>query len=147
MHAKTTQRREALVVAEQLRAALRRVYRQIRRDAEESAVSPLQGQLLVAILEHPGIGVGELAGLERLRSPTISGHLKSLVEAGLVKRTVPDTGDRRRVGLMVTARGRATVEARRKQLTDRLAQALAELSPASFEAIRAAIPALNELDA
>ena len=51
------------------------------------------------------------------------------------------------MGLTVTARGRHLVETVRRQRTDRLAHALAKLSPASREAIRAAIDALNELDA
>src|SRR5579859_7759134 len=104
-------------VAEQLRPALRRLYRQLRHDGEDSTISPLQSHLLVAILEQPGIGVGDLAQLERVRSPTISGHINSMVTAGLVKRTDPSSGDRRRVGLVVTARGRAAIEAKRKRRT------------------------------
>ncbi|RDI98265.1 MarR family transcriptional regulator [Dyella solisilvae] len=135
------------VLAEQLRAALHRLIRQLRRGNEDDAISPLHKLLLLTILEHPGIGVGELAQQERLRSPTISGHIKTLEADGLVRRTEPASGDRRRVGLMVTARGRHVVESMRRQRTDRLAQAIGQLPPASRDAIRAAIDALNQLDA
>ncbi|WP_114238468.1 MarR family winged helix-turn-helix transcriptional regulator [Dyella sp. C9] len=138
---------DAWQLAEQLRPALHRLIRQLKRGLDDAAITPLQGLLLVTILEQPGIGVGELAQRERLRSPTISGHIKGLEAAGLVSRTTPGSGDRRRVGLQLTPQGHAMVETMRRQRTDRLAQALAKLPPASREAIRAAIPALNELDA
>lgn len=138
---------EALMLAEQLRPALHRLIRQLRRDSEDMGISPLHKLLLVAILDHPGIGVGELAQLERLRSPTISGHIKTLSAAGLVKRTTAASGDKRRVGLEITPAGHSMIETMRKRRTDSLAQALASLSPESREAIRHAIPALNEIGA
>lgn len=138
---------DALALAEQLRPALHRLYRQLRRDSEDMGISPLNKLLLVAILDHPGIGVGQLAQMERLRSPTISGHIKALASAGLVKRTTAASGDKRRVGLVVTPAGRSMIETMRKQRTDSLAQALARLSPESREAIGHAITALNEIGA
>ena len=138
---------DALMLAEQLRPALHRLYRQLRRDGEDLGISLLHKLLLVAILDHPGIGVGELAQMERLRSPTISGHIKSMAAAGWVKRTTAASGDKRRVGLEVTPAGHAMLETMRKRRTDNLAQALARLSPESREAIRHAITALNEIGA
>lgn len=138
---------DALLLAEQLRPALHRLYRHLRRDGEDMGISPLHKLLMVAILDHPGIGVGELAQKERLRSPTISGHIKSLAAAGLVKRTAAASGDKRRVGLEITPAGHSMIETMRKQRTDSLAQSLARLSPESREAIRHAITALNEIGA
>jgi DNA-binding MarR family transcriptional regulator len=138
---------DALDLAEQLRPALHRLYRQLRRDSEDSSISPLHRLLLVAILEHPGIGVGELAQRERLRSPTISGHIKTLATAGLVARSAAVSGDKRRVGLVVTAKGRSMIETLRRRRIDSLALALARLSNESREAIRHAITALNEIGA
>ena len=137
---------EARLLAEELRTPLRRIYRQLRRDAHDDGIPPLRKQLLIAIIDQPGIGVGDLARQENLRSPTISGHINAMVVAGLVERTEPASGDRRRVGLVATARGNDAIDAHRKRRTDRLAQALANLPPESRNAIRAAIPALNELD-
>lgn len=137
---------DARLLAEELRTPLRRIYRQLRRDAHDDDISPLRKQLLIAIIDQPGMGVGDLARQENLRSPTISGHINAMVAAGLVKRTDPVSGDRRRVGLVATAQGIGAIDAHRKRRIDRLAQALARLPTKSRDAIRAAIPALNELD-
>ena len=138
---------DAATLAEQLRPALHRIIRLLRRSSDDAPISPLQNLLLVAIHDHPGIGVGELATLERVRSPTISGHLKSMEAAGLVERATPASGDKRRVGLVVSASGQAMIEAMRKRRIDSLTHALAQLSPESRESIRQAITALNEIGA
>src|SRR5277367_6841547 len=104
---------DARELAEQLRPALRRLFRQLRRHSDYQDISPLHLPLLAHVMETPGIGVGELAQLEGLRSPTMTGHINSMVAAGLVKRTEPADGDRRRVGLVATAHGRAVIEAKR----------------------------------
>jgi DNA-binding MarR family transcriptional regulator len=137
---------DARELAEQLRPALRRLFRQMKRHAGDTELSSLHVPLLVAILENPGVGVGELAQQEGLRSPTMTGHINSMVAAGLVKRTEPTTGDRRRVGLVATAQGRALVEAKRKRRADQLVKALAQLPPASRAALWAAVPALNDIE-
>jgi DNA-binding MarR family transcriptional regulator len=136
---------DARELAVQLRTALRRLIRQLRRPAGEDEVSPLHIPLLVTILENPGIGVGELAQMEGLRSPTMTGHINSMVAAGLVMRTEPTKGDRRRVGLVATTEGRNLIDAKRKRHTDQLIRALSRLSPQTRAAIHAAIPALNAL--
>jgi len=137
---------DARALAEQLRTSLRRLYRQLRRHAVDQDMSPLHLPLLVNIVENPGIGVGELARLENLRSPTVSGHINSMVAAGLVKRTDPAEGDRRRTGLVATARGRSLIDDKRKRRTDQLVKALMQLSPSSRAALWAAVPALNDIE-
>src|SRR5580698_1087817 len=89
---------DSTTLADELRSALQRLLRQLRRQAYEPdlGVSPLQNLLLTAIIEHHGIGVGDLARLENLRGPTISGRVKAMEAAGLVTRTAPDPKDRRR---------------------------------------------------
>jgi DNA-binding MarR family transcriptional regulator len=138
---------DPLALADALRPALHRLYRQLRRqsDAPDLGVSPLQNLLLAAIVKHPGIGIGDLARLEKLQGPTISGHVKALEAAGLVKRVAPVSDDRRRTGLAVTEKGRAILEALRLRRRDWLAQQLARLSPAGRRAIHAAIGPLSEI--
>jgi DNA-binding MarR family transcriptional regulator len=133
-------------LADALRQPLLRLYRRMRRETQDPVISPLQNLLLALIIKHPGIGVGALAEMERLRGPTISGHIKQMEAAGLVTRTPPDPKDRRRTGLVATEEGRRMVEALRQQRTDWLARQLAALSPEERQAIRAAIPALTALD-
>jgi DNA-binding MarR family transcriptional regulator len=138
---------DSTTLADELRSALQRLLRQLRRQAYEPdlGVSPLQNLLLTAIIEHHGIGVGDLARLENLRGPTISGRVKAMEAAGLVTRTAPDPKDRRRTGLAVTDKGRETLEALRARRRDWLAQRLGALSPDGRAAIRAAIGPLGEL--
>ena len=140
-------RQQAAALAEELRPVLHRLHRQLRRNTVDlgRSVSPLQNLLLAAISEQPGVGVGELARIEKLRGPTISGHIKALVAAGLVARKPPDANDRRRVGLLVTPKGRASLETARRRKRDWLAGRLAHLSPAARQAVRRAIGALNEI--
>ncbi|MGL4290592.1 MAG: MarR family winged helix-turn-helix transcriptional regulator [Phreatobacter sp.] len=133
------------VLAEALRPVLRRLLRSLRRESRDLGASPLQSLLLVAIVEQPGIGVGELARQENLRGPTISGHIKTLQSAGLVARTPPDPDDRRRVGLVATPKGHEVIAAMRRRRTDWLAQRLAGLSPEARLAIRAALEPLSEI--
>lgn len=138
---------DAAALAELLRPVLQRLHRQLRRNGGDlsRSISPLQNLLLAAITERPGIGVVELARIEKVRGPTISGHVKALVAAGLVARKPPDDSDRRRVGLLVTAKGRASLEASRRRKRDWLAGRVATLSPASRRSLRRALNALNEL--
>lgn len=137
---------EAFRLADELRPALHRLYRRLRQESVDSAegLSPFQNLLLAAILEHPGIGVGELARMEKLRGPTISGHIGPMEAAGLV-RSVPHPDDRRRAGLFITDKGRELVEILRKRRRDWLAGQLALLPPEGRQAIRAAIGPLKEL--
>ncbi|MBB3612311.1 MarR family transcriptional regulator [Rhizobium sp. BK602] len=136
---------EAVALAEALRPALHRLYRQLRRENDEPGISPLQALLLVAILQQPGIGVAELARLENLRGPTISGHIKAMEREGLVARSAPDPEDRRRSGLIATDKGQALIQGIKRKRTDWLAAELSKLSPEARAAIRAAIGPLGEL--
>ena len=138
---------EAAALAEELRPVLQRLHRQLRRNGGDlsRSVSPLQNLLLAAISERPGIGVSELARIEKVRGPTISGHIKTLVAAGLVARKPPDDNDRRRVGLLATPKGRASLEASRRRKRDWLAGRLANLSPAARRSLRRAIRALSDI--
>ena len=136
---------EALVLAEALRPALHRLYRQLRRENDEPGISPLQALLLVAILQQPGIGVAELARLENLRGPTISGHIKAMEREGLVTRSDPDPEDRRRSGLIATDKGQALIRGIKQKRTDWLAAELSKLSAEARAAIRAAIGPLGEI--
>jgi DNA-binding MarR family transcriptional regulator len=138
---------DALALADELRPVLHRLYRQLRRESEDlnRGVSPLQNLLLAAIIEHPGIGVADLARIEKLRGPTISGHVKRLESAGLIARAAPLSEDRRRVGLMATARGRGSIEAIKRRRRDWLAHQLGHMSFAARRAIRKALRPLSEI--
>lgn len=138
-------REDAYALAEALRPALHRLYRQLRRESDEADLSPLHALLLVAIIQQPGIGVAELARLERLRGPTISGHVKAMERDGLIARSEPDPSDRRRNGLVATEKGKEIIRSLKRRRTDWLTSELAKLSPQQRDAIRAAIEPLMEI--
>lgn len=133
-------------LSEALRTALKGLVRQMRRDTErqEQGLSLMQSLLLHQIHEHPGIGVAELARMQQVRSPTMSGQVKALEEAGLVERA-PHAEDRRRSGLRVSPAGRKALQQLRDRRHDWLSQRIARLSPAQLDALAGAIDALNIL--
>ncbi len=136
---------DAAALAEALRPVLHRLLRRLRRESHDFGISPLHLLLLATIRQNPGIGVGELARIERLRGPTISGQVKSLETLGLGERGGPDPVDRRRVGFHVTEKGMEVMAATKRSRTDWLAGRLAELPPGARDAIRTALPALDGL--
>jgi len=136
---------EAHALAEALRPALHRLYRQLRRESDDLGLSPLHALLLLAIMREPGIGVAELARMEKLRGPTISGHIKAMERDGLIARSEPDPSDRRRNGLIATEKGHALMQTIKQKRTDWLASELAKLSPDERAAIRAAVGPLGEI--
>lgn len=135
----------AVEIAEALRPVLHRLLRELRRESQHPEVSPLQALLLASIIKHPGIGVTELAALENVRGPTISGHVKTMESLGLVEREANDPDDRRRIGLVATKKARDIVKAIKRNRTDWLAGRLAALSPAERRAIRDAVEPLGRI--
>ncbi len=126
-----------------LRPALYRLYRLLRRESEGLGVSGLQFLLLAVIGKNPGIGTAELARMERLRGPTMSGHVRTLEAAGLITRG--EHADKRRVGLNVTAKGQDVIDEMQRRRTDWLARQITRLSEAEREALAAAIAPLARL--
>jgi DNA-binding MarR family transcriptional regulator len=133
-------------LSEDLRTALKGIVRQMRRDTErqEQGMSLMQAMLLHLIHEHPGIGVAELARMQQVRSPTMSGQVKALEAAGLVERAAQEH-DRRRSGLHVSAAGHAALRRLRDRRHDWLSQRIARLTPDQMAALAGAIDALNFL--
>ena len=133
-------------LSEDLRTALKGIVRQMRRDTErqEQGLSLMQAMLLHLIHEHPGIGVAELARMQQVRSPTMSGQVKALEAAGLVERAAQEH-DRRRSGLHVSPAGHTALRRLRDRRHDWLSQRIARLSPEQMTALAGAIDALDFL--
>src|SRR5277367_6062628 len=122
--------KDILPLADALRSALLKVSRALRREAQRAGVSALDAQLLGVVKKHAGIGVSELAEREQMTRASMSGHVKRMEAAGWIARAAPDHDDRRRVGLMLTAKGGKALEAIRRRRNDWLAARLAELTVA-----------------
>lgn len=138
---------DAIALADELRTALHHVFRRLRQESDDdpSGLTPQQKMLLSTISLQPGIGVAELARQEKLRGPTMSGHIKTLEALNLVKRDAPDPEDRRRSGLLLTEHGAALLAEIRNRRRDWLARRLAQLPPEGAAALRNALIYLNEI--
>ena len=132
------------VLANRLRPVLLHLNRQLRREIHSVGVTGGQVSLLVQIKYHPGIGIRELAALERISVPGMSKFISRLEEAGLVQRA-PVEGDQRRVGLTLTPAGQKVLRSVKSKRTAWLAARLRDLDPEELEAIDAAIEPLAHL--
>ena len=133
-------------LSEDLRTALKGIVRQMRRDTgrQEQGLPLMQAMLLHLIHEHPGIGVAELARMQQVRSPTMSGQVKALEAAGLVERAAQEQ-DRRRSSLHVSPAGHTALRRLRDRRHDWLSQRIARLTPDQMAALAGAIDALHFL--
>jgi DNA-binding MarR family transcriptional regulator len=132
------------VLANRLRPVLLHLNRHLRREVHSLGVTGGQVALLVQIKLHPGIGIRELAALERISVPGMSKFTSRLEEAGLVQRA-PVEGDQRRVGLTLTPAGQRVLRSVKSKRTAWLASRLRDLDPDELEAIDAAIEPLTHL--
>ena len=135
---------DTTVLANRLRPVLLQLNRQLRREVHSLGVTGGQVSLLVQIKYHPGIGIRELAALERMSVPGVSKFISRLEEAGLVQRA-PVAGDQRRVGLSLTGAGQKVLRSVKSKRTAWLSARLRELDPEELDAIDAAIEPLAHL--
>ncbi len=132
------------VLANRLRPVLLQLNRQLRREIHSLGVTGGQVSLLVQINYRPGIGIRELAALERMSVPGMSKFISRLEEAGLVQRAAVE-GDQRRVGLTLTSAGQKVLRSVKSKRTAWLSARLRELDPEELDAIDAAIEPLAHL--
>jgi DNA-binding MarR family transcriptional regulator len=135
---------EPVAVANRLRPALLKLARELRRESHALGVTGGQVSLLFQISRNRGIGVRDLAALERMSPAAMSGYVDRLERAGLVAKT-QDTKDRRRQGLSVTDEGERVLRSVKSRRTAWLAARLERLPPEEVEAIDAAVEPLLRL--
>src|SRR6266496_182441 len=135
---------DPVTVANRLRPVLLKLNRHLRREIHSLGVTGGQTSLLFAIQRRPGIGVRELAALERMSAPGMSKYVGRLEAAGLIDRE-PSDEDRRRIGLRVSQEGERVLRSVKSRRTAWLAARLRDLSEAELAAVEAAIEPLQEL--
>src|ERR1700675_756818 len=86
-----------------LRMVVTRLSRRLRQEANEGA-TPSQLAALATVERHGPITLGDLAGHERVRPPTMTRIVAGLEEARLVRREV-DATDRRVARVTITPEG------------------------------------------
>src|SRR5436305_13142991 len=93
---------DPIIVANRLRPVLLKLNRHLRREIHSLGVTGGQASLLFTIQRRPGIGVRELAALQRMSAPGMSTYVGRLEAEGSITREPPGE-DRRRIGLRVPA--------------------------------------------
>lgn len=131
-------------VAAELRPAILRLARELRKETEQLGITARQATLMWLVKRNPGLSLAELAAEEGISAPAMSGHVDRLERAGLLER-VRSTDDRRRVGLRLTDEGERLMRRVRARRTTWLANRLQALEPSELGAIEAAVPALLRL--
>ena len=134
---------DPVAAANRLRPVLLKLNRHLRREIHSLGITSGQVSLLEEIARAPGIGVRELAALERMSSPGMTKYVARLERAGLVRRV--ETADRRRVGLELTEEGRRVRRSVKSRRTAWLAARLQTLEPDELTAVDEAIEPLARL--
>jgi DNA-binding MarR family transcriptional regulator len=136
---------DPVALANRLRPVLLQINRHLRREVHPLGVTGGQVSLLVAMRQSPGAGVRELAAREGVSPAAMCRYVDRLERAGLVERRPAAGGDRRRVGLGLTAEGDRVLRLVRSRRTAWLAARLKDLEPEQLEALEAAIEPLQAL--
>lgn len=131
-------------LANELRPVILRVARELRKETEQFGVTGRQVTLLWSIRRSPGTSLRELAAVEGISGPALSGHVDRLERLGLVDRIRSDA-DRRRVGLALTPPGERLLRRVRERRTAWLAGRLERLEHPELDAVEQALPALRRL--
>jgi DNA-binding MarR family transcriptional regulator len=125
--------------------AVRRVSRRaLRTGVDHEALPHAQVEVLVTVVESPGIGVAETARALGVAPNTVSTLVGQLVRAGLIART-EDLEDRRAAVLLPTTAGRARVRRWRQERSRLVSHALGRLSPDDRHRIHAAVGPIRRL--
>jgi DNA-binding MarR family transcriptional regulator len=135
---------EALAVADRLHSAAIHLLRRVRARDPESGIGPAQLSALSVLVFAGPRSLGELAGAEQVRPPTMSRIVAGLMRTGLVRRQVTKE-DRRRLRLEATARGAELLQAARRRRVESLAATLRSLSVEKVEQLRQAAELIDQL--
>ena len=126
-----------------LRMVVARLSRRLRQEANEGA-TPSQLAALATVERHGPITLGDLAGHERVRPPTMTRIVGGLEEARLVRREV-DPSDRRVARVTITSEGSRLLARSRTRKDEFLATLLDHLDPDDRAVVERAVPILERL--
>ena len=135
---------EGADLAASLRLHTMRLARRLRVERGSDDLTLSQLAVLGTLERHGESTVGELAALERVKPPSMTRIVNSLVEAGLVIRRPHDT-DGRQVMIDLTDEARTILTDDRRRRTAWLAQRLAELDDDDRALLAGVLPLLERL--
>lgn len=121
-----------------------RLARRLRQEGVEGAVSPTGMTVLASVAREGALTLGELAAVERVQPPTVTGAVNRLVEQGLVARR-PDPVDRRVARVELTPAGRRFLDEQRTRKQEYLDERLRTLAPDELATLEAAATILERI--
>jgi DNA-binding MarR family transcriptional regulator len=131
-------------LASSLRISVMRLARRLRLEKTSDDLSMNQLATLGTLNRCGELTVGELAGIEKVKPPSMTRTVNSLAEAGLVTRRAHPT-DGRQVVVGLTPTARQVLEEDRRRRDAWLAHRLAALTPDHRALLRQVAPLLEEL--
>ncbi len=133
-------------LASALRVSVMRLARRIRLERSSEDLSLNQLSVLGTLLRSGELALGELAAIERVKPPSITRTVNSLVDAGLITRR-SHASDGRQVIVDLTDPARDVLDEDRRRRDLWLAQRLEELDIQDRELLRRVAPLLDVLAA
>lgn len=118
-----------------LARASHQVSREFHRELKPYSLSVLEWRVLATLEGSEGCSLGEVADAVLFKQPTVTKMIDRMERAGWVKRR-PGKGDRRRVRIVLTARGRSTVRTLLEKAKAHEAACLASYTPAEIENLK-----------
>jgi len=131
-------------IADQLHSLAIHLLRKLRREDESSGLSAPRLSALSVIVFGGPITLGDLAGAEQVRPPTMTRIVQALEEQGLVAKT-KNTSDARNTYLSATPAGRQLLMEGRERRVRTLARQIAELSSNDRETLQQAAEILKSV--
>jgi len=131
--------------SQQLARSVARLNRRLRQE-RQSELTPTQLSVLGLIRKLGASTPSAIAAHERVRPPSITRTLGSLIDEGLILRD-PHPDDGRQVLVSVSGKGEAVLAEERMRRNEWLSGRLAALDPADRATLRKAAALLEELAA
>jgi len=130
-------------LAAELRLAVMRLARRLRQQAPAD-VTPSMLSALTVVERLGPITLGDLAGFERVRPPTMTRIVARLEEDGMVERE-PDESDGRVTRIRLSSAGRKLISKNRTRKDAYLADRLRQLSPRERSRLQGGIEVIQRL--
>jgi DNA-binding MarR family transcriptional regulator len=130
-------------LAHRLQRLVFRLNRELRAESATVGVPAADALLLAEVRHRPGIGVSELAAMEKVARSVMSERVRRLETAGLLAADRSGHEDRRRIGLSITEAGRELLAVITQERRRWVAGLLSVLSADERDCVRAAVEALE----
>lgn len=132
-------------LAASLRLAIGRLARRLRQHSAEG-LTPSQLSVLATLERQGALRMGELARIENITPPSVTGIVARLEEREMVSRTA-DPEDARSTVVEITRVGSGSLQAVRRERIAFLTTQLRRLTPEEHDVLRSATEVLHRLGA